>query len=190
MIILHYTSPAGCPASLSQCIRVTTCDLDIKMMKYLMMTLKAAVVCVVRSSSHQDSGFTFNKSSLWCPYLKIDLCVELCKLLFCKSGRTLDLLFLCSCISGENSARIGGLQEMNSQICSRHVPLVCPGIKCESSYESETRFRAQYAVFEKGPTISLLEPAASSRCPQRSVEGRRGSRLLQRCQSQFQTSRS
>lgn len=42
---------------------------------------------------------------------------------------------------------------------------------------------------ERAPTISLSEPAGSLKCPQRSVEGRRGSRLLRRCQSQFQTSR-
>lgn len=64
---------------------------------------------------------------------------------------------------------------MSSQICSRHGPLVCSGIKCESSYESETCFRAQYAVLEKESTISLSEPVTSLKCPQRSVEEEVGS---------------
>lgn len=57
-------------------------------------------------------------------------------------------------------------------------------------YESETCFRAQYAVFENGPTGSLSEPATGLWCPRRSGEGLRGRGLLQRCQSRFQTSRS
>lgn len=105
-----------------------------------------------------------------------------------KSGRTRDLLFLRSCTGGESAARNGGLRETSSQICSRHSPLVCCGIKREGCYESETCFRAQYAVFENGPTGSSSEPATGLWCPRRSGEGLRGRGLLQRCQSRFQTS--
>lgn len=162
-------------------------------MKYLMMPLeKAAAVWLVHYACSNSAGCWFWVRSIFFVMLLYQNrpAESFVNIFSAKSGRTWDLLFLCSCIGGENSARSGGLQEMSSQICSRDSPLVCSGIKCERSYESETCFRAQCVVFEKEPTISLSEPVTSSKCPQRSGEGCRGSGLLQRCQSCFQTSRS
>lgn len=130
---------------------------------------------------------------------KLLFCLRLYKRIFAKVRHFLAarLLYffhlhqLLNVLKGRALAENRGLLGTASQNCSHHSPLVCSGIKQLRLPLKVRGIPEHKRWFEREPNISFEEWATDLQCLQHSGEGHKGNTpLVQRCQSQFLTSRS